>query len=241
MTKTNRFTVLPICLAAGLFTGMLTSTSQSAECFPGPDFQPPAGARWQYQKDSATNRGCWYVEGHDASVRRDSKTRSSRSNVISAESQKAAKVAAPPTERRELVKEWFSSKFSGVTDLTEAYSDTEQDSVRRPALAPERSHGSTTNGKAIAQRKPSREQTESGGLQDRHLISAVALLEAAGDKPVPGLPSLVASDLQKAIEAVGDKDVVAVPTESLEDWQQDLYEEFLRWRLRQVGLKQLER
>jgi hypothetical protein len=241
MTKTNRSTALPICLVAGVFTVTLTSTSQSAECFPGPDFQPPAGARWQYKKDSATNRGCWYVEGHDASVRRDSKTRSSRSGVPSAESQKAAKLAAPRTERRELIKEWFSSKFSGVADLTDAYSDTERDSVPKPALPIERSHGSTPNGKATAQRKPSREQTESAGIQDRHLISAVALLEAAGDKPVPGLPSLAASDLQKAIEAVGDKDVVEVPTESLEDWQRVLYEEFLRWRLKQVGLKQLER
>jgi hypothetical protein len=41
-------------------------------------------------------------------------------------------------------------------------------------------------------------------------------------------------DLQKAIEAIGDKDVVIAPTDRQEDWQQALYEEFLRWRLWQL-------
>jgi hypothetical protein len=90
----------------------------------------------------------------------------------------------------------------------------------------------------MAQRKPGREQQVTGGAQS---ISAVARLEAAGDKPIPGgRPTLATSDLKKAIEGVGDKDVVGAPARSKEDWQQALYEEFLLWRLRQVGLKQLE-
>jgi hypothetical protein len=89
----------------------------------------------------------------------------------------------------------------------------------------------------MAQRKPGREQHVTGGAQS---ISAVARLEAAGDKPVPGLLPVAASDVKKAIEAVGDKDLVPSAARPKEDWQQALYEEFLLWRLRQVGLKQLE-
>src|SRR3954467_1415770 len=115
-----------ICLVAGLFTGTLSSTAQSADCFPGPDFQPPAGSRWQYQRDSATNKGCWHVE--ELTARRTSRTptRSSHSNV------------------------------------------------------------------------------------------------------------------KKAMEAVGDEDVVTPPAGPKEDREQVLYEEFVRSRLREIGLKQLE-
>jgi hypothetical protein len=45
---------------------------------------------------------------------------------------------------------------------------------------------------------------------------------------------VAASDLKTAIEAVGDKDVLAAPAGAKEDWQQALYEEFLRWRFKQV-------
>jgi hypothetical protein len=85
-----------------------------------------------------------------------------------------------------------------------------------------------------AQAKPIRIETKSDGTQDHYSISAIGLLEAAGDKPVPGLTKVAASDLKTAIEAVGDKDVVAAPAGAKEDWQQALYEEFIRWRLKQV-------
>jgi hypothetical protein len=60
------------------------------------------------------------------------------------------------------------------------------------------------------------------------------ILEAAGDKPVLWPAALWGKELQKAIEAVGDKDVAIAPTETQQEWQNALYEEFLRWRLRQV-------
>jgi hypothetical protein len=253
MRKTNRSTSIAV-FAAGLFTVTLSSTSHAAECFPGPDFQPPAGTRWQHQK-SATNQACWYLEELDASRRREAKTstRSSRTGVASAASQKASQkpveMAAPPAERRDLTsafKNWFSPKASDATDLPDAYSDMRQDELMKPAVMPDR-----TTGKAIprkteqrnktAQAKPSRAETKSDGTQDHYSISALRLLEAAGDKPVPGLPTLAASDLKMAIEAVGDKDVVAAPAGAKEDWQQNLYKEFLRWRLKQVLQEKLER
>jgi hypothetical protein len=42
------------------------------------------------------------------------------------------------------------------------------------------------------------------------------------------------------MEAVGDEDVVTPPAGPKEDRQQVLYEEFVRSRLREIGLKQLE-
>jgi hypothetical protein len=75
-----------------------------------------------------------------------------------------------------------------------------------------------------------REQAESARVQ----ASIISILEAAGDKPVLSPPILQGQDLQRAIEAIGDKDVVIAPTDPQEDWQQALYQEFLRWRTRQL-------
>jgi hypothetical protein len=235
---------ISICLAAGLFTVTLSSTSHSAECFPGPDFQSPAGTRWQYQRDSATNKGCWYVE--ELKARRAART-PTRSGVASAALQKTTQMAPQRGERRDMtpaIADWFSPNFWSRADLPDAYSERDQDDLRRPVLTPERSQGSRAISNAIrdtkdrpnkiAQGKPGREHHASGGAQDRYSISAVARLEAGGDKPVPGLPTPAASNLRKAIEAVGDKDVVPAPAAQKEDWQQALYEEFLRWHLRQV-------
>jgi hypothetical protein len=60
------------------------------------------------------------------------------------------------------------------------------------------------------------------------------MLEAAGDKPVLSPLTLSGEELRKAIEAVGDKDVLIAPAEPVPEWQKALYEEFLRWRLRQL-------
>jgi hypothetical protein len=244
MSESNRFIASAVCFAASVFTASLSSTSQAAECFPGPEFQPPAGTRWQYRMDSATNKGCWYVEGLDGSGRRGAKTPAghSRPSAVSAPSQKTTNVAAPQAERRDLtsaLKDWFSPKIPDATDLPDAYLDTRQDALRKPDVVRKPTTNKATLGKTeqpnkAAEGKPSGEQAKSGGTQDRYSISAIGLLEAAGDKPVPGLPTLAPSDLKTAIEAVGDKDVVAARAGPTEDWQQALYEEFLRWRLRQV-------
>jgi hypothetical protein len=244
MSESDRFIASAVCFAASVFTASLSTTSQAVECFPGPEFQPPTGTRWQYRMDSATNKGCWYVEGLDGSGHRAAKTPASpsRPSAVSALSKKTTNVAAPQADRRDLtsaLKDWFSPKVPGATDLPDAYLDTRQDAVRNPALVRKRTNNKASPGKTeqpnkTAEGKPSGEQAKSGRTQDRYSISATGLLEAAGDKPVPGLPALAPSDLKTALEAVGDKDVVAAPAEPKEDWQQALYEEFLRWRLRQI-------
>jgi hypothetical protein len=247
-----------ICLVAGLFTIGVSNAAHPNECFPGPDFQPPPGTRWQYQTDPAKNEICWYVEKLGAPSKRNQRetARSSRSVQASSASEKATTAGAPRTEQREAtptvdpppsIVTWFWSTFSNLTDSLSwnAPAETEQDtsSIPTPTPKPRQSESMPTRkGVAskseqpskVAQRKPIREKKESEGVQQRYSISAVAVLEAAGDKPVPGVSKLVRPDLQKAMEVVGDKDVAAVPAEPQEGWQRALFEEFLQWRLRQV-------
>jgi hypothetical protein len=245
-----------ICLIAGLFTVGVSEAARSLECFPGPDFQPPSGARWQYQADPATKQGCWYVEEPGARSRRRTGTVVHSSRPIPATSERTSALDAPPSERRDVtpavaplpsIRAWFSSKLSGFTDSFRAYSpiETEQDATttlpptpkRRPAEAmpPRKTERKSSEQRSnVAQRKPVLEKGKSAAAQQRYSTSAVALLETAGDKPVAGVSSRVGHELQKAVEAVGDKDVVTATASTQEDWQRALYEEFLLWRVRQV-------
>jgi hypothetical protein len=247
-----------ICLVAGLFTIGLSNAAHPTECFPGPDFQPPSGTRWQYQTDPAKNEGCWYVEKSGAPSKRQQReiARSSRSVQAASASEKTTIMDAPRTEQREAtstvdpfppITKWLWSMFSGLTDSVSSYSpaETEQDTNSSDTPTPKRRQNESpvtkkgTAGKSeqpskVAQRKPVPGKKESEGVRQRYSISAVAVLEAAGDKPVPGVSKLVRQDFQKAMEAVGDKDVAGAPAELQEGWQRALYEEFLQWRLKQV-------
>lgn len=242
-----------IYLLAGLFTIGLSNAAHSVECFPGPDFQPPPGARWQYLTDPATKQGCWFVEEMGSARRRTKEVaRSSRS--VPSTSERTAAQGAPRNQRQEVVSAgapslnlWFTSELPGLTGPFRAYSPTEtdQDATKSQPVTPKRRQTKATVSRTTersrpeqqsetAQRKPGREHGESAGTRHRYSISAVALLEAAGDKPVPGLPTLVGHDLRKAMEAVGDKDVVGATADLRKDWERALYEEFLRWRLNQA-------
>jgi hypothetical protein len=253
-----------ICLVAGLFTIGMSNAAYPSECFPGPDFQPPPGSRWQYRTDPAKNETCWYVEKLGAPSKRQKEVaRSSRSVQASPASEKATILDAPRTEEREVtptvdpfpsITTWFWSAFSNLTGSVSSYAPAETDQepsgIPTPTPKPRQSESPATRkgvaGKSeqpsnkseqpskVAQRKPVREQKESEGVQQRYSISAVAVLEAAGDKPVPGVSKLVRQDLQKAMEVVGDKDIAAAPAQPQEGWQRALYEEFLQWRIKQV-------
>jgi hypothetical protein len=249
-----------IGLVAGLFIIGVSTAAHSKECFPGPDFQPPPGTRWQYQTDPAKNETCWYVEKSGARSKRNQKAtaRSSRSAQAPSAAEKATTAGAPGTEQPEpaptvdpppSVVTWFWSAFSNLADSMSlnvpAETDQDDSSIPTPMPKPRESEKprqseSTRKGVAskseqpgkVAQRKPVREKKESEGV--RYSISAVAVLEAAGDKPVPGVSKLGRQDLQKAMEVVGDKGVAAVPAELQEGWQRALFEEFLQWRIKEV-------
>jgi hypothetical protein len=261
MAKKTRRIVPFICFVAGLFAIAASNTANAIECFPGPDFKPAPGTRWDYRIDSATNQGCWHIKELGASSRRRTGegTRSSRSVPASSStstspvpaptSESAAASGAPRSDRQEetpasapqwSVRAWFSSTFA-PTNFSNAYSTTKTGEAvtSEPSVTPKRYNGSTAPRQR--QRSKSDQQTKvaqrkSEGEQDRsaRMENIVSILEAAGDKPVLNPPALWGQDLQKAIEAIGDKDVVIAPTDRQEDWQQALYEEFLRWRLRQL-------
>ena len=82
-----------ICIVAGLFTIAASNAANTTECFPGPDFKPAPGIRWQYRIDSATNQGCWYIQALSQSSRRGDSgevTRSSRSVPVSSSTSESA-------------------------------------------------------------------------------------------------------------------------------------------------------
>jgi hypothetical protein len=250
------------CAVACLLTIGISNAAYPNECFPGPDFQAPPGTRWQSQTDPAKKEICWYLEKLGApSKRQKESARSSRSVKASSASETATMMDAPQTEQPETtpnvdpfpsITTWFRSMFSGLTDSVSSYAPAEPDqgagSVPTPTPKPRQSESIPTRksvaGKSeqpsnkseqpgkVAQRKPAREKSEPQGVQQRYAISAVAVLEAAGDKPVPGVS--VRPDLQKAMQVVGDKDIAAAPVALQESWQRALYEEFLQWRLKQV-------
>jgi hypothetical protein len=243
-----------ICFVVGLFAIAASHTAGAAECFPGPDFKPDPGTRWDYRVDSATKQGCWYIKDIGASSRRrkGEVARSSRSVPASSSTLESATTSGTPRSDRvevppaptpqSFIKAWFSSTFAPLTGFPNTYSTTETDepATNGPSVTPKRDNESTVTKQRqqskseqqakVAQRKSVREQGESKRAQR----TIASIFEAAGDKPVLSPPILSGQDLQKAIEAVGDKDVVIAPTDRQEDWQQALYEEFLRWRLRQL-------
>ena len=132
--------------------------------------------------------------------------------------------------------------FAPLMGFPNTYSTTETDepATSEPTAPPKRSNESTVTKQRqrskseqqtkVAQRKSERQQREPA--RARHTNAAI--LEAAGDKPVLSPPSLSGQALQKAVEAVGDKDVVIAPLGLQGDWQQALFEEFLRWRVMQL-------
>jgi hypothetical protein len=239
----------------GLLSIATGNTAQPSECFPGPDFKPARGAGWHYQIDPATNQGCWHVKELGASSRRRTGevVRSSRSTLASPSpsegpassserrSDSSEGTPAAPSPQGSL-KSWFSSKFTGLFNPPNAYSTEQSETATTgPSIASKRYN--ELSAPRQRQRTKSEQQTkvavrkldvQSEPARPQHLIAAASILEAAGDKPVLAPTALWGEDLKKAIEAVGEKDVVIAPAELDEDWQKALYEEFLRWRVKQL-------
>lgn len=252
MTKKTCPIARSICFVAGLFTIAASHTAHATECFPGPDFKPDAGTRWEYRVDPATKQGCWYIKDIGASSRRHKGevARSSRSVPASSSTSESAAISGTPRgDRVEVppaptpqssITAWFSSTFAPLMGFPNTYSTTETDepATSEPTAPPKRSNESTATKQRqqskqqakVAQRKSERQQREPA--RARHTNAPI--LEAAGDKPVLSPPSLSGQALQKAVEAVGDKDVVIAPLGLQGDWEQALYEEFLRWRAWQL-------
>jgi hypothetical protein len=247
--KTRRMTT-SICFVGGLLTFAPSSAAYPAECFPGPDFQAPRGARWEYRRDSMPSQGCWYLKQTGPVSRRDA----GKPSPHVGPPRSVAFWNAPWDDKWDFgaprpsqpFSAWFWSEFGSRSNFGQAYTGVQGEAATgEPSLKPKRRHDNAP----ITQKKPLRNKTEkqnkvaqrksedaSARAQGRYVMDAVSLLEAAGDKPVSKMPALMGQDLKKAIEAVGDKDVVTAPADLKEDWQKTLYAEFLRWRANQFML-----
>jgi hypothetical protein len=154
--------------------------------------------------------------------------------------------AAEASTERSSIRSWFSSTFAAFTSLGRSVTNTEANEA--PA-----------NDNSAASKQPSNERAEQRKSQQSKLeqqsksgqskteeksdtarspsraASMQVILEAAGDKDVPGATTNLSAQEQKtALEAVGDKDVFAPRTELTQDWQKELYEQFLEWRIKQL-------
>jgi flagellar biosynthesis GTPase FlhF len=148
------------------------------------------------------------------------------------------------TEVTSAIKAWFSSTFSAFTGFRRSATTTEtnepsanDDSTTSKQPGSERTEQrKSQQSKAEQQAKASPSEPEKKRSDTARAPSTplqVQILEAAGDKFVPGAAELSEDEKRTAIEAVGEKDVFALQTVE-EAWQKELYEQFLEWRITQL-------
>jgi hypothetical protein len=241
----KRYTAVAVlsCLFAVLLTVSSSVTARAAECLSGPNGQSGAGTHWRYRINHATGQRCWYLKrvGESARARPTSDT-----PTISRTPRSGGSESAPPeaaTEVTSSIRSWFSSTFSAFTGFGRSATNTETNEAsandnsatsKQPERAEQRK---SQQSRAEQQAKASQSEPEKKRSEPARAPSAalqVQILEAAGDKLLPGAaPELSEDEKRTAIEAVGEKDVFALQT-VLEGWQKELYEQFLEWRITQL-------
>jgi flagellar biosynthesis GTPase FlhF len=170
----------------------------------------------------------------------------SESPAISRAPRSGGSEPAPPeaaTEVTSSIKSWFSSTFSAFTGFGRSATTTETNEASAndnsaTSKQPERTEQrKPQQSKAEQQAKASLSEPEKKRSDTARAPSAplqMQILEAAGDKFLPGAaPELSEDEKRTAIEAVGEKDVFALQTVE-EDWQKELYEQFLEWQITQL-------
>jgi len=163
-------------------------------------------------------------------------------------SEPAAPAEAPA--EKSTIRAWFSSTFSAFTALGRSVTTTETNEATTndsstTSKQPERTEQKKSQQSKLEQQskasqsKPEKDNT--ARVLNRAAPLQVQILEAAGDKFVPDDTEMTEDQKRTAIEAVGEKDVFASHTvrepdwqKELEDWQRDLYEQFLMWRIKQL-------
>jgi hypothetical protein len=255
MSERYAAVVVTSCLLVGLLIVSSSVTAGAAECLSGPNGQSGPGTHWRYRINHATGQRCWYLKrvGEAARARPSSENqgtpRTARSN-----SSEPATPAEAPAEKSSSIRSWFSSTFSAFTALGRSVTNTETNEApaNDSSAAGKQSNNERTEQKKsqqsrpeqqakAGQSRPEREKSETARAPSR-AASLQLILEAAGDKDVPDAETNLSAEEQKtAIEAVGEKEVFASHTvrapdlpKVLEDWQRELYEEFLMWRIKQL-------
>jgi hypothetical protein len=249
MLKKRAAVVVTSCLLAGLLTIGSGAIAQAAECLSGPNAQSGPGTHWRYRIKHSTGQRCWYLKrlGQVARSRPVAESAAAARTPRSS----APEPAPPPepaTEKSSSIRAWFSSTFAAFTALGKSVTNTETNeaSTNDNSAASKQPNGERTEQKKSQQSKAEQQSKSSQSKQDKsdaaRTLSRAAplLLEAAGDKLLPDATAELTVEEQKiAIEAIGDKDVaipqVITPQTQLEqDWQKELYEQFLEWRVKKL-------
>jgi hypothetical protein len=255
MSERYAAVVVASCFLVGLLTVSSSVTARAAECLSGPNGQSGPGTHWRYRINHGTGQRCWYLKrvGEAARARPSSESqatpRTARSN-----SAEPATPAEAPAEKSSSIRSWFSSTFSAFTALGRSVTNNETNEApaNDSSAAGKQPNNERTEQKKSQQNKPEqqakanqskpeKEKSETARAPNR-TASLQLILEAAGDKDVPDAETNLSAEEQKtAIEAVGEKEVFASQTvrapdlpKGLEDWQRELYEEFLMWRIKQL-------
>lgn len=248
MLEKRAAVVVTSCLLAALLTMVSGAIAQAAECLSGPNAQSGPGTHWRYRINHATGERCWYLKRLGQAARpRPSSESSSVSRAARSSAPEPGPSPEPATEKSSSIRAWFSSTFAAFTGLGKSITNTETNEA-------------STNDNSATSKQPNSERTEQKKSQQSKLeqppksaqsksekeksdttrspsraASLQMILEAAGDKDVPDAATTLNAEEQKtAIEAAGDKDVFAPQTELAQDWQKELYEQFLEWRIKQL-------
>jgi hypothetical protein len=247
MLKRYAAVAVSSCLLAVLLTVSSSVTARAAGCLSGPNAQSGPGTHWRYRINHSTGQRCWYLKrlGEAARPRPSSESVATPRTPRSGSPEPAQSEAPAETSS---IRAWFSSTFSAFAGFgrsvlnagtNEASANDNAATSKQPG-SERGEQGKTQQSKLEQQAKasqsePEKKRTDTAARAPSTPLQ-MSILEAAGDKFVPGAATELSDDeKKKAIEAVGEKDVFALQT-VLEDWQKELYEQFLQWRITQLML-----
>jgi hypothetical protein len=248
--------IVTSCLLAGLLTVLSSITARAAACLSAPNAQSGPGTHWRYRINHTTNQRCWYLKRLGQAARhRPSSENSAAPRAARSTGQEQAPTPEPVPEKSS-IRAWFSSTFAAFTSLGRSVTNTETNEApaNDSSATNKQPNNERTEQKKSQQSKPEqqakaiqskseKEKSDTARSPNRAAPLQLSILEAAGDKDVPGATIELNEDERRmAIEAVGEKDIFPSQIEQrerdwqteLEDWQKELYEQFLMWRIRQL-------
>jgi len=222
-----------IYLLAGLSLLSLSAPAHASECLSSAGESAP-GRHWFYRTDKISNKRCWFAK---ETAEMAGRYRGGDTSPVRDQSRGGYEQALPvaPTEAESPVKSWFSSTFP-TWDGWGSRNEEPEPAPNEATLPRKRSRNERTHLKTSEQTKQKHKsqrvhEPERAKHQAAHTIARV--FEKAGDKDVLEATVEFEQNWQKVMEA-GGKKTVHTPRTNVEDWQKDLYEEFLVWRSKQI-------
>jgi len=219
------------CLIAGVFVVNANNSVAyaAADCLASPNRASGPGTHWHYRINQTTHQRCWYLKrvgGHsrprpsdETRTRRSHEARATPSSIASASSEARARptevATAAPADTESSIKAWFTATFSALSGAATSGAKPVTTEPVTSEAAPRKRRNNDAE-RSEPEKSERSEKTKTARVQQRSSSSA----EAASNKA--------------AAEAAGDKDVTPPPSNPEPEWQRELYEEFLQWRVKQL-------